>query len=212
MENNTFKTVAFGGFAKEDVVCYIENYTKESAQIQLQLRQQIKDMDIQHTTTRAALVAVEHSNQELEIENQDLQARCSKLEKELEEAKVQCTQLDQSQGTMDDLQTEVKLLRPDAQAYQRFREGLGTIECEARERAAFLEKESFNRLSQVLENLRSQQQTLTTSFESSGAFVLAELRKIEVNLIQVPRALDQVGIELDELYQKVKDAEQVKPI
>lgn len=34
MENNTFKSVAFGGFAKQDVIDYIEKMARESAAAQ----------------------------------------------------------------------------------------------------------------------------------------------------------------------------------
>ena len=41
--------------------------------------------------------------------------------------------------------------------------------------------------------------TLMSSFESTASHVTAELRKVEVNLSQLPRAMDQTGTELNEL-------------
>ena len=41
--------------------------------------------------------------------------------------------------------------------------------------------------------------TLMSSFESTASHVTAELRKVEVNLSQLPRAMDQAGTELNEL-------------
>ena len=32
MESNTFKSVAFGGFDKQDVICYIQNSAQEHAE------------------------------------------------------------------------------------------------------------------------------------------------------------------------------------
>ena len=40
MENNTFKSVAFGGFDKQDVIAYIERTSREAAAAQETLRQE----------------------------------------------------------------------------------------------------------------------------------------------------------------------------
>ena len=40
MENNTFKTVTFGGFAKQDVIDYIEKNARDSAAAQEKLQQE----------------------------------------------------------------------------------------------------------------------------------------------------------------------------
>ena len=37
------------------------------------------------------------------------------------------------------------------------------------------------------------------TFESTASHVTGELRKVEVNLTQLPRAMDQAGAELDKL-------------
>ena len=40
MENNIFKSVAFGGFDKQDVVSYIEKSAREAAEAQEKLQQE----------------------------------------------------------------------------------------------------------------------------------------------------------------------------
>ena len=40
MESNTFKSVTFGGFAKQDVIDYIEKMARESAAAQDGLRRE----------------------------------------------------------------------------------------------------------------------------------------------------------------------------
>ena len=44
MENNTFKSVAFGGFAKQDVIDYIERTARESAAAQEKLQQENNEL------------------------------------------------------------------------------------------------------------------------------------------------------------------------
>ena len=97
------------------------------------------------------------------------------------------------------LKAEVEVLRPDAEAYAQFRERIGAIECEARKRADDLELATIRQLQQTLDLFREHYQILMTTFESTASHVNSELRKVEVNLTQLPRAMDQSGSELNEL-------------
>ena len=47
MENNTFKSVAFGGFAKQDVINYIEEAAREAAAQQERLEQENESLRTQ---------------------------------------------------------------------------------------------------------------------------------------------------------------------
>ena len=103
---------------------------------------------------------------------------------------------------------EVEKLRPDAEAYAQFREQIGAIECEARKRAADLEASTVARLEQMIAVFQTQYQELVTTFDSAASHVTGELRKVEVNLAQLPRAMDQAGVELNELsavLDRIKD-------
>ena len=86
-----------------------------------------------------------------------------------------------------------------AEAYAQFRERIGSIECEAHKRAADLETATAVRLRKTVDLFREQYQTLMSTFEATAAHVNGELRKVEVNLTQLPRAMDQAGTELNEL-------------
>lgn len=102
------------------------------------------------------------------------------------------------------LAAERDALKPDAEAYARFRERLGAIECEARKRADDLEEEAAAQTRRTLEEFRSRYKKLTVDFEAVAAHVNGELRKIEVALSQLPRALDQTGTELNELSARLE--------
>lgn len=199
MENNTIKSVMFGGFDKQDVINYIEKAAKESA-------------DAQHT---------------LEEENQELQERLAELSRENEMLRAQVdklsedrkqleTDLEQEKGTHEELEplkpevdrltaeverltAEAEAMRPDAEAYARFRERMGAIECESRKRAADLEDATAEQMMKTLDHFRSNYQELMHTFETAAAYVNGELRKVEVNLTQLPRAMDKTGADLNEL-------------
>ena len=80
-----------------------------------------------------------------------------------------------------------------------FRNRIGNIECEAQQRAAKLEADTQAQLRQMAESFRAQYEALTGTFDAASAHVTAELRKVEVNLSQLPRTLDSVSRELEKL-------------
>ena len=92
----------------------------------------------------------------------------------------------------------------DAEAYARFRERLGAIECEARKRADDLEEEAAAQTRRTVGEFQDRYQRLVSAFESTAGHVNSELRKIEVMLSQLPRALDQTGAELNELAARLE--------
>ena len=47
-----------------------------------------------------------------------------------------------------------------------------------------------------------------STFETTASHVTGELRKVEVNLSQLPRAMDQAGTELNELAARLDSSKQ----
>ena len=192
MENTTFKSVAFGGFDKQDVIRYIEQSAQEAAAAQEQLQKE---------------------NERLQLENGELEDRLNKLQQQLAETAALLTQtqedlkqaqaerraLEGAREEADRLAAEMARLRPEAESYARFRDRVGDIECDAHKRAAELEATTTAKLQRTVELFRTQYEHLMTTFGSTADYVTAELRKVEVNLTQLPRAMDQAGKELREL-------------
>lgn len=193
MDNYPIKSVTFGGFDKQDVIQYIEQAAQQAAAAQ----------------------------QALQTENEALQKQVANLSEELSSLKAQISSLsaerDHLQETLNQesvsrqelealkpLEAEVARLRPDAEAYAQFRERIGAIECEARKRAADLEAATVEQLRQTVDLFRSQYQVLMSTFETTASHVNSELRKVEVNLTQLPRAMDQSGAELNELAARLE--------
>ena len=192
MENNTFKTVTFGGFAKQDVIDYIEKNARDSAAVQEKLQQENEELRRELPTLRLQVTGLKSRLDVLNGEN-------ARLTAELEKESQRRRELEPLEPEAARLTGEVERLRPDAEAYAQFRERIGAIECEARKRAADLEAASQAKMRQAVDAFRSQYQTLMTTFTNTAAHVTGELRKVEVNLTQLPRAMDQAGAELKEL-------------
>lgn len=177
MENYSFKSVAFGGFDKQDVIRYLEQSAEKTAA----------------------------ERRELETENAKLRKQAEEQAERLSRLEERVAELTRERdGLREKLEAEIAALRPDAEAYAQFRDRLGTIECEARKRADDLEMESDVLTRRALEEFRSRYQKLMSGFESAAGHVNGELRKIEVTLTQLPRAMDQTGAELNELAARLE--------
>ena len=204
MNNNTFKSVTFGGFDKQDVIRYIEQTSKETAETQQKLQEENESLREKLSTVSSRMEEMEFQAERLQKERDRAQEERKRLEEALEQERSARKALEPAQPEVERLQAEVERLRPDAEAYARFREEIGGIECDARKRAADLEAASAAVLIQAVNSFQSQYQELVKSFDAVASHVTGELRKVEVNLTQLPRALDQTSVELKELSSKLE--------
>ena len=206
MENTTFKSVAFGGFDKQDVIHYIEKTAQEAATTQEHLRQENEQLraESQHLGTEAESLRsqVRQLEQQLEAETALRQQAQTQLEKERQARQA----LEAVKPEVQRLSAELERLRPEAEAYAQFRDRVGDIECDAHKRSAELEATTLAKLRHTVELFRSQYVTLMSTFESTASHVTAELRKVEVNLTQLPRAMDQAGTELNQLAAQLEQS------
>jgi chromosome segregation ATPase len=200
MDNYPIKSVTFGGFDKQDVIRYIEESAGKATAAQ----------------------------QALQTENEALQKQAAALSEELASLRSQLASLSAERDSLQDslrqeaasrqqlealrpLEQEVARLRPDAEAYAQFRQRIGAIECEARKRAADLELATVSQLQKTVDLFREQYQALMSTFSTTADHVNSELRKVEVNLTQLPRAMDQAGTELNELAVRLEHSLEQTP-
>lgn len=200
MESYSFKSVAFGGFDKQDVVRYLEQSSEKAAAAQ-------RELEAENEKLRTEAAARTEELERLRAQVEELTAERDGLQKKLETESAARADLEPLRALKEDaarLTAERDALKPDAEAYARFRERLGAIECEARKRADDLEEEAAAQTRRSLEEFRSRYQRLLSAFEATAGHVNGELRKIEVTLSQLPRALDQTGTELGELAARLE--------
>ena len=203
MENYPIKSVTFGGFDKQDVIRYIEQAAKNSEDAQKELLEEAERLRAQIEELTAANAALQAEKEALEAQKETLEAELIAQAAQIQEM-APLLGLD---GKVTQLEEELDRLRPDAANYAQFRDRLGAIECEARERADALERATNEQLKKTVEAFRSQYTTLMSTFESTASYVTAELRKVEVNLSQLPRAMDRPGVELEELAKRLDSKE-----
>jgi len=181
MERSAIRSVAFGGFDKEDVARYIEQLSQETEKL------------------REERDALQEKADCLEKEAEELRTQVQELTKAREELSAEMARLAPLEKENAQLKEQVEALRPDAEAHAMLRGQVGAIECEARQRAAELEEHTAGQMHKALDLFRQQYQILMSTFETASSHMTAELRKMEVTLAQLPRTMDQTGVELDRL-------------
>ena len=181
MERSAIRSVAFGGFDKEDVARYIEQLSQETEKL------------------REERNALQEKADCLEKEADELKTQVQDLSKAKEELSAEVARLAPLEKENAQLNEEVETLRPDAEAHVMLRGQVGAIECEARQRAAELEEHTAGQMHKALDLFRQQYQILMSTFETASSHMTGELRKMEVALAQLPRTMDQTGVELDRL-------------
>jgi len=200
MQNYPIKSVAFGGFDKQDVIRYIEQSVQEANSAQSRLQEENDALRSKADALAGELTAAQTQLSELTAQVESLKAELAQETS----ARKALEPLKPLEEETRQLKAEVEILRPDAQAYAQFRERIGAIECEARKRADDLELATIRQLQQTLDLFREHYQVLMTTFESTASHVNSELRKVEVNLSQLPRTMDRPGMELNELAARLE--------
>lgn len=199
MENNTIKSVMFGGFDKQDVIQYIEKTAKEASDTQKTLEAEKEELQTQLDAALKEKELLESKLEKLKEEKKRLEEELSAERGSYEKLEPLKPEVDRLTAEVERLSQETEALRPDAEAYARFRERIGAIECESRKRAADLEDASAEKMAETLALFRGKYQELMNTFENAASHVTAELRKVEVNLTQLPRVMDKAGNELNDL-------------
>lgn len=201
MDNYSIKTVTFGGFDKQDVIRYIEQAAEQATAVQKELQAQNEALQSEKSALETQVISMTEEISSLRTQLESVTSSRARLQEALSRESAQRQELE----ALRPLEAEVERLRPDAEAYAQFREKIGSIECDARKRAADLESSTILQLQQTVDLFRDQYQLLMSTFESAASHVNSELRKVEVNLTQLPRTMDQSGSELNELMKRLEN-------
>ena len=199
MDHYSIKSVTFGGFDKQDVIRYIEQTAEAANNAQKELQTQNEALRAENDALQEKVSSLTEELAALRSRMEELSSDHARLQESLSREAMQRQELE----ALKPAAAEAERLRPDAEAYAQFRERIGAIECEARKRAADLELATVLQLQQSVDLFREQYQNLMSTFETTANHVNSELRKVEVNLTQLPRAMDQSGSELNELMKRL---------
>ena len=200
MENYSFKSVAFGGFDKQDVVRYLEQASEKAAAVQRELEEENGNLRKQAEETAEELERLRAQVEELTAERDGLR---EKLESEAA-ARADLEPLRALEKDVARLTAERDALKPDAESYARFRERLGAIECEARNRADDLEEAAAGQTRRTAEAFQREYRNLMDLFRSAAGHVTQELQGIQDALAQLPQSMEPTETGLNTLISKLQ--------
>lgn len=133
-----FRTAAFGGFQKQDVMDYLERSAREHAQKIAALQKELSEERTAKAGEEERSFALEGRISALEAENQRLAADLAERTDQLNQAQAE---LDEVRTLAAQLQEEMGRIRPSADAYEAVKDRTASIELEAHGRAQAIEKE-----------------------------------------------------------------------
>lgn len=122
-----FRTAAFGGFQKQDVMDYLEHCAQEHAQKVAAIQKELAEEKVAKAGEEERSAALEKKIAALEAENQRLTAALADR--------------DELQALTVSLQEEIDRLTPAAAAYETVKDRTASIELEAHGRAQAIERE-----------------------------------------------------------------------
>lgn len=187
-----FRSVAFGGFHKQDVLNYIESAAKENA--------------ARAEASAKELAAAKTAAEALEGEKTALAARVEELAAQLEEKtaaleKAEAERDERNAGLVkaeeerDALQKRVAALEPAAAAYKAVKDRMAGIELEAHCRAQAVENAAMEHVSQAEEELESWLLRVQEGYGRLRADLDAAVSRAAGELEQVNRSLEGVSAE-----------------
>lgn len=178
--DNQFRSSAFGGFNRQDVIEYLERSAKEH-------KLQLEQLQGQVESSQQESERLEAKVQELAGQHDELAARAKQAER-----------LPALEEEVRRLRELVAQLEPDAAAYAAIKERAATMELEAHQRAQAIVDQAKNQAAQVtgeakqwLNSLRREYGDLRLQVENTVAHATADLDRVRQGLGNVTLCMDR---------------------
>lgn len=136
-----FRTAAFGGFRKEDVLAYLEQSAKAHAEKLSALQRELTQVKNQSAEREERAAALSADAEALKADNERLTAELAAAVKRRDELETLTRQMEE----------ELERLRPDAAAYAGVKDRTAGIELEAHGRAMAIEEEGRRKAKAIQE-------------------------------------------------------------
>ena len=214
-EGLQFRTSAFGGFNKQDVMAYLEKSAREHsgkiAELQkelAELRQARTEAEDAGETMKSRLAVLEAENQRLAA---DLAQREAALAQALERGEAQAAEL-----TV--LKEEAETLRPAAASYESIKSRTASIELEAHGRAQAIEQEGRQKAKKCQEQVkewfaktREVYARLQTDVEATLGHTVRELERAGQSMTALKSSLSGQEDALDAIQAQIEALDGPKP-
>ena len=206
-----FKTAAFGGFQKEDVLQYIDHLNRQSDETQRQLEEQLAGIEKELSLCKASLMQAQQENKDLtaklsESAENEKQAseKWNRLYKELSAFQKEADQKDR------EIQIQADLSRQLSNKVVRLEEQLVHAQQERSQQAEALES-GQQQAAQLISDAQSQADRLVSGAQQTVETVGANMSQLHRELDElrgfVKSALDAVEKQIDVIDHAASKAE-----
>ena len=127
-----FRSAAFGGFHRQDVLDYLARITRENQDKTLELTKALEEAQSARTQAETALAEVKEQAAEAAAAQEAMAEELARTQKVLEETDAARTAAEER---AEELAERVRQLGPDAASWKRIKDTAGDIEVGAHERA-----------------------------------------------------------------------------
>ena len=197
--DHPFRSAAFGGFNRQDVLDYLEKTAAENARKKQELQQRLEEAE----EDRRKLASQESDQEErVTILNRDRES----LSQQLEQVEAQSRELEELRRERDSLRRRVAELEPGAAAYTAVKERAAGVELEAHCRAQNVLNEADGQarelrrgMEQWLGRVQVEYDALRSEVESTVSHAADQLEKAGKCLEQVTALLADQDVALEEL-------------
>lgn len=216
--DHPFRSAAFGGFNRQDVLAYLETTAKQSAQQLEELQQQLAQAQETVERQNASLTDLQGQVNRLNQDNSALRAQLEQTNVALSasrtEASQTAVQLDQVRRALTEEKAAAAALEPDAKAYRQIKERTAGVELEAHRRAQAVQEQAEQQAKQLrrqmeqwMQRLEREYDTLRTEVETTVSYAADQLDKAGKNLEKASALLGDQRMELESLAQAYVDTD-----
>ena len=201
-QENRFRTVAFGGFHKQDVLNYITSASKDYQDQSIDLKQKVdslqQERDVFAEKYEAAEAARKKNASDLERLSETLTERTNALEQTERKLSALKEEYEKVAVRLTELEGEWPRLQADAEAYAALKDHTATIELEAHRKAQETVDQAQaqaakirNELESWLRRVQNSYQHLRTDMTATVTQLTGELERGIKALNEVPEAFRQ---------------------
>lgn len=210
-----FRTAAFGGFQKQDVLNYIETaareHTEKLSELQREVEQLRRDkeaLEAERSGWEERLSALTKEKTTLEWE---LSAREEQFHQARTEAEDKARRLSEAEALVERQAQRLRQVEPAAEAYESVKDRTAGVELEAHYRAQAVEEEARQKARETMESMeqwlsRVQEgyDRLRTDLDATVAHAAGELERLKEGLSGLTGEFEQHETALEQLAEECR--------
>ena len=195
-QENRFRTVAFGGFHKQDVLNYItsasKDYQDQSADLKKMADTAVKEREELAAKYEAAEAARKKYAADCERYSIDLTERTEALTRaELLLAQIKA-ELEEKSARLAQLEEKMPRLEDDAQAYAALKDRTATIELEAHRKAQEIVDQAQTQAARIRNELDGWLRRVQNTYQHLRSDMTAAVHQLSGELERGARALNEI--------------------